>query len=311
MLKSILVLIFSVIIPVTVTALKHDLHIKHDDRNLFKIETFGFLEGGITDITLTDFSIEGLAPSNSSYQIGLLLRRTDSESEAQQDLEKAVENNECILDPSWRDKEDLFIDLSSPDTWKSTSYVHTIANGAAGLYSLEFARCVPTGARHIQFRLQVTFSNPGPNYLSAGDAPLPSLYFIFFVAFLVATIVWILVVVQAPQYQSKVHSIHHMMTVLAVLKTITTLLESIKFHYLSLTGTSDVWAVIYYIFAACKGIMLFIVILLIGTSHTHNDDTIHQTPFIPDPKSWLYPTLKLGSFIIVVLRRFLTEFVRM
>jgi hypothetical protein len=36
--------------------------------------------------------------------------------------------------------------------------------------------------------LDAAFQNPGPNYLSAGDAPLPSLYFSFFVLFTVALI---------------------------------------------------------------------------------------------------------------------------
>ena len=43
------------------------------------------------------------------------------------------------------------------------------------------------------------------------------------------------------------------------------LFESARFHFLSLTGTSDVWSAVYYVFAASKGVMLFVVILLIGS----------------------------------------------
>ena len=56
--------------------------------------------------------------------------------------------------------------------------------------SLMFVRCHPTGVHHMGFRLHADFHNPGPNYLSAGDAPLPFLYFSFFVIFFSAFIVW-------------------------------------------------------------------------------------------------------------------------
>mgnify|MGYP006940257472 CR=1 FL=1 len=40
------------------TSLKHNLLISNDNRNIFKIETFGFIEGGIVDIKISDFAIQ-------------------------------------------------------------------------------------------------------------------------------------------------------------------------------------------------------------------------------------------------------------
>lgn len=63
----------------------------------------------------------------------------------------------------------------------------------------------------------------------------------------------------------QVHHIHHMMTVLLVFKTLSMLFESIRYHYLRLTGAAEAWSIVYYLFAFLKGITLFVVVLLIGT----------------------------------------------
>ena len=44
-------------------ALVHRLKINNDDRNIFKIETFGFVGGGMMNFTLSDFSIHSPSPS--------------------------------------------------------------------------------------------------------------------------------------------------------------------------------------------------------------------------------------------------------
>eukprot|EP00904_Undaria_pinnatifida_P000070 jgi/Undpi1/10063/HiC_scaffold_28.g12517.m1 len=56
-----------------------------------------------------------------------------------------------------------------------------------------------------------------------------------------------------------------MMTVLLVFKTLSMLFESIRFHYLGLTGAAEAWSIVYYLFAFLKGITLFVVMLLIGS----------------------------------------------
>ncbi|CAN0017339.1 unnamed protein product, partial [Hapterophycus canaliculatus] len=63
----------------------------------------------------------------------------------------------------------------------------------------------------------------------------------------------------------QVYHIHHMMTVLLVFKTLSMLFESIRYHYLGLTGAAEAWSIVYYLFAFLKGITLFVVVLLIGS----------------------------------------------
>jgi len=247
-------------------SLVHKLKIHNDDRDIFKIETFGFVGGGMMNISLSDFSIttpKGDKPSSAIPKIGFIMRKATSESAAQQDLEKTIEKGRCILDNVQKD--DFLMDLSDIKGWKGTKKSHIVAPTASGLYSLIFARCQPSGAHKVSFHLDVKFINPGPNYLSAGDAPLPMLYFSFFILFSIALVAWCWVLTRDVATNGKVHHIHYMMLILLALKCLTLLFEGIRFHYISIVGFSEVFSIIYYIFAFLKGVMLFTVILLIGS----------------------------------------------
>lgn len=239
---------------------------------MFKIETFGFIPGGIINITVNDFSITDIRNTNSSsFRAGFILRKSASETASQQDLEIIEEEMKCILDAPGEN--DLVIDFSNPKAWKKTYVGFVINPGAAGLYTLIFARCRPAGPHYVNFKLLALFHNPGPNYLSAGDAPLPTLYFSFFLIFTATLGVWSYAVYRPSQVppsgsKVKVHSIHYLMTILLILKALCLLFESIRFHYIAISGFSDLaeaWSIVYYIFTFLKGIMLFTVILLIGS----------------------------------------------
>jgi hypothetical protein len=73
---------------------------------------------------------------------------------------------------------------------------HTVTEGEQGLYSLVFVRCNPPQGS-VDFKIHAKFYNPGPfdrpNYLSAGEAALPTLYFGFFVLYGIAMGVWLYV----------------------------------------------------------------------------------------------------------------------
>lgn len=198
------------------------------------------------------------------YLVGFLLRHASSESGAQADVERIVEKRQCILEHIH--PYDVFIDLSDPETWKeSIELTHFVSAESIGLYSLIFARCYPSGTHYASFKLEATFHNPGPNYLSAGDTPLPSMYFGFFVAFTLALFVWVWVLQRDTATNGRVHYIHYMMLILLVLKCLSLFFEGVRYHYISIYGVSELWSVVYYVFAFLKGVMLFTVILLIGS----------------------------------------------
>lgn len=191
---------------------------------------------------------------------------------AQQDVEKFVEKQECILDAQHRHPDDIFIDLSNDRDWKRTTFSRALRPDQEGLYSLLFARChsidgKPSSAyiRSVSFTLQASFQNPGPNFLSAGDIPLPAVYMLAFLAFAAATGFWYWLLARPAATHGRVQHVHYMMAILAGVKTISLLLESVRYHYIALVGVSHLWSDLYYIFAALKGVMLFVVILLVGS----------------------------------------------
>lgn len=288
-------------------ALIHHLTIHNDDRNVFKIETFGFVDGGKIIIDLSDFTLHsvgrhhsnsttvGIKPKNPSanssiaipptatknasavvpeYQIGFIMRHAESESQAQQDLETIVERGQCIFDK--KKPQDVHLDLSNPSSWKKVVLDYTIPNDGIGMYSLIFSRCHPTGQHLVGFKLYAEFINPGPNYLSAGDAPLPTMYLCFVIAFTIALGVWIRVLRRDPARNGTVHHIHHMMTVLLAFKVLSLLFESVRYHYIAKYGVSETWSIVYYVFACLKGIMLFTVILLIGSGYSLVKNYLHD-----------------------------------
>jgi hypothetical protein len=205
--------------------------------------------------------------SNARY--GFVLRKSDSESDAQQDLEVIVEKNQCIFDKpndGWEDIVD-FIDTTKKDSSRLVMFEHLISAREVGLYSLIFAHCDDNNKviKSVSFHLDAYFVNPGPNYLSVGDQPLPMVYLGYFILFSLLLVWWQYLLCKAPSKQATVHRIHYMMLGLLVLKCITLVLESIRLHYISLYGEAENWSILYYIFAFFKGIMLFTVILLIGS----------------------------------------------
>jgi len=208
--------------------------------------------------------------SDETVHAGFLMHLTESETTARQDIEEALERLERDENDCWLEHPgpyDEVIDLSSPESWAEKDAHHTIAAGEEGLYSLIFVRCRPPLSA-VSFKINAKFYNPtakGPNYLSAGEAPLPALYFLFFFFYVVAMVAWLML---CRRRKDHVHHIHHMMMALLFFKTLSLLFEAVRFHAYQthgLTGHADGWAVVYYIFAFIKGIMRFVVILLIGT----------------------------------------------
>jgi hypothetical protein len=238
-------------------AMIHHLTIEQDERQIFPIELFGFYKGGVINITVRDFSISS---AGEAMKIGVFIREVDSQSSAQTLIEESKATGKCLLNH----KENLAtVDLHDQKNWKRSSLYHIVQSGDQGLYLVAFARCKPTGASTtVNFKMDAIFLNPGPNYLSAGETALPNLYAAITVVFLLATVVWVRHCLANP---TKVHKIHHMMTILLVLKMLSVLFESVRYHYIKLTGYALGWNAVYYFFTFLKSMMLFVVILLIGT----------------------------------------------
>lgn len=120
-------------------------------------------------------------------------------------------------------------------------------------------------------------SSGDPSYLTAGEMKLPGLFMFFSVSYLILFVLWYLnnraIQQGLPGYfdppgsvgQPTVYPIHHLMTAMLLLKFLTTFFESVRYHFIKVTGHAEVWSVLYYILTFVKGSFLFVVILLLGT----------------------------------------------
>jgi len=135
-----------------------------------------------------------------------------------------------------------------------------------GLYELYFHNCRFQGgstkkALQVTGEINITESNKG-NFLSAGDMCLPMLYMIISSLFFFMAFQWVSVLCVS---KGKVFVIHHMMAVLVVIKGLSLAFHSIDLYFISKDGTPETWAIIFYVVHLLKGVLLFIILLLIGT----------------------------------------------
>ncbi|KAJ6300182.1 hypothetical protein OIU76_021056 [Salix suchowensis] len=100
------------------------------------------------------------------------------------------------------------------------------------------------------------------DYLSAGLTQLPTLFTLYFLAYAGFLGLWIYVC-----YNNKrsVHRIHLLMSGLLLMKALNLICAAEDKHYVKVTGTPHGWDVLFYIFQFIRVVLLFTVIVLIGT----------------------------------------------
>merc|ERR550514_2420302 len=126
-----------------VSALKHDLKISADSRKSFTIESFGFVAGGTIDLTISRFSLSYLPTTANTPRAAFIVRKATSESDAAAIVERAKEENTCLMDES----SFLMIDLSNKASWNTPFHISQKIpeKDGAGLYTFIFARCNAKG----------------------------------------------------------------------------------------------------------------------------------------------------------------------
>ncbi|XP_055685432.1 protein GPR107 [Lutzomyia longipalpis] len=137
-----------------------------------------------------------------------------------------------------------------------------------GLYNLYFHSC-PNYAYpppySLNFNVDIEENNSG-NYLSAGEMPLPALYFMMAVLFFLSGLFWVFILQKS---KHPVFKIHYLMAVLVFLKSISLFFHAINYHFIEIKGEHvAAWAILFYITHLLKGAVLFITIVLIGTGWT-------------------------------------------
>ncbi|KAL6253625.1 hypothetical protein P5V15_012340 [Pogonomyrmex californicus] len=149
----------------------------------------------------------------------------------------------------------------------NTSFVMYVASEEEeGLYNLYFHNCQNYDNNKepllVDFTVEIAEIN-NDNFLSAGEMPLPALYFTMALLFFLSGCFWVFILNKS---KHSVFKIHYLMAVLVYLKSFSLLFHGINYHFIQTKGEHvEAWAILYYITHLLKGAVLFITIVLIGT----------------------------------------------
>nr|XP_043633606.1 protein CANDIDATE G-PROTEIN COUPLED RECEPTOR 7-like [Erigeron canadensis] len=242
-----------------VTAEIKSLKIDQDNRPMILFEQFGFTHKGFASVSISSVSVTaGLSKPDPSH-LGFFLLSQGSINQVIMELEQKP--NSCIIDSKFISLLFTFKDLSPPH---HSSHNKFYAVGYPGEYSLFFANCNPGSLVSMDVRTELYNSDDGKHkdYLSAGLTMLPAFYFIFSIIYVCFLGFWI---VECCKSKLSIHRIHFLMAVLLLAKALNLICAAEDKHYIKVTGTPHGWDVLFYTFQFLKAVLLFTVIVLIGT----------------------------------------------
>ncbi|KAG8376475.1 hypothetical protein BUALT_Bualt09G0067400 [Buddleja alternifolia] len=237
-----------------------NLKITSDSRPMILFERFGFTHTGQATIAVSSVSVISSVGSPEPSRLGFFL--LSEESLIQVLLELQSNPNFCVLDSKYIHLLFTFRDLSPPP---HSSFNHSYPVTSPNEYSLFFANCAPESTVSMDVRTELyNLDGRGrvKDFLSAGLTQLPSLYFCFSVLYFAFFALWIYV---GLKNKTSVHKIHLLMGVLVIVKALNLLFAAEDKHYVKVTGTPHGWDVLFYLFQFIRVVLLFTVIILIGT----------------------------------------------
>ncbi|XP_010464605.1 PREDICTED: protein GPR107-like [Camelina sativa] len=257
----VLLLLFAAGFITRTTAEIKSLTISDDSRPMILFEKFGFTQSGHVSVSVSSVSVvsSSSVPIPDPSRLGFFLM--SDESLLQVVLEIQQNPNFCVLDSNYVLHLFTFHDLSPPP---GSKYEHLYPVNSPNEYSLFFVNCVPE--TKISMKVRTEMYNLDPNgskdYLPAGSTRLPGLYFFFSLGYLAFLGLW-----GYACFINKrvVHRIHVLMAALLLMKALNLICAAEDKHYVKVTGTPHGWDVLFYIFQFIRVVLLFTVIVLIGT----------------------------------------------
>ncbi|GAB2272438.1 Protein CANDIDATE G-PROTEIN COUPLED REPTOR 7 [Dionaea muscipula] len=250
------------LLPLCAAEIK-SLQITSDSRPMILFEKFGFTHTGQIVITVTSVAVSHAqspaGPGAGPPRLGFFLLSEDSLLQVL--LEIQQDSTFCVLDSEHARRLFTFRDLSPPP--------HSSINFSAPVvspneYSIFFTNCygdtsVTMSVRTELFNLDRDGSR---DYLPAGQTQLPALYFAFSLSYFVFLAYWIRTSISN---RKSVHQIHFLMAGLLLMKALNLLCAAEDKHYVKVTGTPHGWDVLFYLFQFIRVVLLFTVIVLVGT----------------------------------------------
>ncbi|KAG0464628.1 hypothetical protein HPP92_018792 [Vanilla planifolia] len=251
-----------------------DLKITTDSRPVILFEKFGFTPRGFVDIAVSDVYFSSSVPLPDPSLLGFFLLSDENLIQAIYQSQQEVPNPNpnpksnpnidpsCVLSSSYVRPLFTFRDLSQPPP---NSYNHSFRITQPDEYSLYFANCAIESKVTMSVHTEMYNARPdgSRDYLSVGWILVPSIYFLFAIVYAVFLGVWIYFSLWKNHLSA--HRIHQIMAGLLFAKVLNLICAAEDQHYIRVTGTPHGWDVLFYLFQFLKGVLLFTVIVLIGT----------------------------------------------
>ncbi|XP_057951319.1 protein CANDIDATE G-PROTEIN COUPLED RECEPTOR 7-like [Malania oleifera] len=238
--------------------------IRSDARSTIPFDEFGFTHSGRLELNVSDISLSVSDPNPNSKpdlsRLGFLLCTRDAWYHVLQQIQDG--DVSCVIDSKLVKRVYIFDNLGDSRSVDAETRVSD-----ANLFTLLFANCIPNlrlsmDVRSSMYNLE---GSSGPrDYLSAGKAVLPKVYFLFFLVYFSIGGIWVYLLYKN-RLTLSVFRIHFFMLAVVVLKALNLLCEAEDKKYIKRTGSAHGWDVLFYMFSFLKGITLFTLIVLIGT----------------------------------------------
>ncbi|XP_042483569.1 protein CANDIDATE G-PROTEIN COUPLED RECEPTOR 7-like [Macadamia integrifolia] len=232
--------------------------IVEDSRSMILFERFGFVRFGHVSISIKDVSWRSKHPNAEldPSLMGFFLLRESAYGKIFNESEYT--DHFCILSSHYVKLLFKFDQLNLNSTYNGTIIVDYPDE-----YDLVFGNCLPEFEVSMDVHTEMyNMKNGKKDFLSSGLTQLPTLYFIFFIIYSVLFLIWVYICVNQRPTVDKIHLI---IGALFIVKALKMICASEDFSFVKRTGTPHGWDVLFYIFSFLKGIMLFTVIILIGT----------------------------------------------
>ncbi|PKA54140.1 hypothetical protein AXF42_Ash018150 [Apostasia shenzhenica] len=238
-------------------------YIQFDSRAIILFEQFGFSPSGAASVSISHATLRPHPPNLNPSSLGfILVPNTFFPFIANESFFAEAEHQSfCPLSSRFVFTLLTFQNLDA----RTSSGNGSVTIAASDEYTLLFVNCAQNGVEvTMDVRTEMYNLEGGGvrDYLPAGKAQLPSIYFGFFLAYAAFLAAWIKVCVRQ---RPTLETIHLVMAALLLFKGLKMVCASEDLWFVKRTGTAHGWDVAFYVFGFFKGILLFTVIVLIGT----------------------------------------------
>lgn len=257
--STMLIFLVLVIFPAIAHGEIRSTEIRSDARLIIPLDEFGFTHRGRLELYVSSVTLSTDPAKLELSRLGFFLCTRDAWLSVLQEIEDSFIS--CAL------QSDAVRVVATFDTLPSgfTSFSKLYNMSSPEQYTLVFSNCLPQLQVSMNVRSAMYNFDGKSNrrdYLSVGKTILPRIYFFFSLIYLSLSGVWIYVLFKK---RLTAYGIHFFMLAVVILKALNLLCEAEDKSYIKRTGNAHGWDVLFYIFSFLKGIMLFTLIVLIGT----------------------------------------------